>query len=120
MPYFFDSYAIIEMFQQAPNFGCYTNEKITITLLNLIEIAYYFHTNFGEDKARKVCDTLRESVIAISNEDIIQAVKFRHQNRKKSLSYADSVGYIYALSHGLVFLTGDDAFKSMPNVEFVK
>ena len=120
MPYFFDSYAIIEMINQSQNFFKYADEQIIITLLNLIEVTQYSLTHHGEIKARKVCDALSKCVADVSNDNIIKAVKFRNDNKPKSFSYADSVGYIYAKSNNLTFLTGDDAFKTMPNVEFVK
>ena len=120
MPYFFDSYALIEIFLKSPNFAKYIEEEISITILNLIEVAQYFLTHFGEEKAEKVCNELSENVVEISNMDIVKAVKFRAENKRKSFSYADCIGYIYAKSHGMIFLTGDIAFKGMPNVEFVQ
>ena len=120
MPYFFDSYAIIEMVKRSQQFAVYLDEKITVTILNVIEIAQYFLINAGEEKAKKICDILSENVVELRNTDILIAVTFRTDHKKKSLSYADCIGYTYAKQHGLIFLTGDDAFKDMPNVEFVK
>ena len=36
------------------------------------------------------------------------------------ISYTDAVGYVMSKSLGLKFLTGDEAFKNLENVEFVK
>ena len=47
-------------------------------------------------------------------------MKFRLKNKKMDLSYADCIGYIYACENNLKFLTGDEKFKDMDNVEFVK
>ncbi len=91
-----------------------------MTMLNLIEVTYYFLDNFGEGKAREVCESLKEYVAEVSSDDILAALKFRLENKKKSLSYADCLGYIYAKRNNMLFLTGDDAFKEMANVEFVK
>ena len=40
--------------------------------------------------------------------------------RKVSLSYADGLGYEVAQRMEIKFLTGDEAFKGLENVEFVK
>jgi hypothetical protein len=36
------------------------------------------------------------------------------------LSYADAIGYIYSKQNNLKFLTCDDQFKDLPNVEHIK
>ena len=51
---------------------------------------------------------------------IKEAALFRLQNKKLDLSYVDALGYIVAKRHNVLFLTGDDAFEKLPNVEFVK
>jgi len=40
--------------------------------------------------------------------------------RKVNLSYADALGYEVAQRMGTKLLTGDEAFKGLENVEFVK
>jgi len=49
-------------------------------------------------------------------------MKRRLELRKKKLdlSYADAIGYAVSLRLMLMFLTGDEAFKNLENVEFVK
>ncbi|MEK6886777.1 MAG: PIN domain-containing protein [Nanoarchaeota archaeon] len=117
--YFFDSYALIEIFLKNQNFSKYLDAPIIITSLNQIEVTYYFLVHHGEEKAREVCSSLGKYIVELSNEDIIKALKFRNEHRK-GISYADAIGYIYAKNNNLLFLTGDDAFKDMPNVEFLK
>lgn len=39
---------------------------------------------------------------------------------RKKLSYADCLGYIIALREKIEFFTGEDDFKGLHNVEFVK
>ena len=46
--------------------------------------------------------------------------RFKIKNIKRSLSYADCIGYIIALRYGIKFLTGDKEFETLENVEFVK
>ena len=45
---------------------------------------------------------------------------FRFLNKKSNLSYIDCIGYITAFKKEVKFVTGDDQFKNMKNVEFVK
>ena len=45
---------------------------------------------------------------------------FRLLNKKRKLSYVDCLGYILAGMNGAKFLTGDNQFKDLQNVEFVK
>ena len=47
-------------------------------------------------------------------------MKIRRENRKKNLSYADCLGYAFALENNRLFLTGDKEFKDMKGVEFVR
>jgi predicted nucleic acid-binding protein len=42
------------------------------------------------------------------------------RKRKVDLSYADAIGYAVSLRLKLKFLTGDEAFKNLENVAFVK
>jgi predicted nucleic acid-binding protein len=42
------------------------------------------------------------------------------KKEKKNLSYVDALGYIIAGKLGIKFLTGDNAFGGMENVEYVK
>jgi hypothetical protein len=59
-------------------------------------------------------------LLEITPEIIIEAVQFRHANKKNDFSLQDAVGYKLSLKNNLKFLTGDRQFENMPNVEFVK
>ncbi len=56
------------------------------------------------------------------DEDVKDGMKRRLELRKRrlDLSYADALGYAVSLRLRLKFLTGDDAFKNLDNVEFVR
>ena len=118
--YFFDTYAAIELIKSNPSFEKYINERIRITFLNLLEITYITFLNFGAKDAEKVYIRFKEFVVDVSDEVVIKAIEFRAQNKRKSLSYADCLGYVFAKENNLIFLTGDDAFNGLLNVEFVK
>ena len=56
------------------------------------------------------------------DDDVKDGMKRRLELRKKKLdlSYADAIGYAVSLRLMLMFLTGDDAFKNLEKVEFVR
>ncbi|MBS3074534.1 hypothetical protein J4447_03720 [Candidatus Pacearchaeota archaeon] len=118
--YFFDSYALIEMYKGNSNYAQYVQEDVTITIFNLAEIYYSILNGFSESVADIIHEKYKNNVSKISEKILKTAMKFRKENKKKNLSYADCIGYIYALKNNLVFLTGDKEFEGMKNVEFVK
>ena len=42
------------------------------------------------------------------------------KNKGLNISYVDAVGYQVARERKIKFLTGDEAFRDLPDVEFVK
>lgn len=118
--YFFDNYALIEITKCNPKYVQYLDSQVIITIFNLIEFTYSVLMDYNEEKAREICKKFKECVVEINEEIIIEALKFRKENHRRNLSYADCIGYIYAKKNHLLFLTGDEQFKNLPNVEFVK
>lgn len=118
--YFYDSYAIIELVKGNQNYLKYGDEVVTITIFNLAEIYWSVLNDFDENTAENIYRKFRDSVIDIDDETLKEAIKFRKKYKKNNLSYTDCIGYIYALKHKLVFLTGDKEFENLENVEFVK
>lgn len=118
--YFFDSYALIEMTRSNPAYAIFINEPVTTTKFNLAELFYIILEEQGEEKAKASFAKFRDFEIEVPDDILFKAMLFRLKNRKKGLSYADCIGYVFALENKLKFLTGDDAFKNMDNVEFVK
>lgn len=117
--YFFDSYAIIELLKENPAYYRFLNEKIVITNFNLVEIYWHFLLQ-NEQIAEQVFEKFKESVVDVPDKILKEAMKFRKSHKKKDLSYADCIGYIYALNNNMKFLTGDKEFEGLGNVEFVK
>ena len=118
--YFWDSYAIIEFEKGNLNYQKYSDSVVTITIFNLAEIYWNFLNELGEDEANKLYDDYSKFVVEITDDVLKEAIKFRKENKKRDLSYADCIGYIYALRNSLKFLTGDKEFQNLKNVEFVK
>ena len=118
--YFFDSYAINELVKGNPLYAKYGNEVVVITQFNLVEIYWSFMNDFDEKKANELYTYFKDCVAPIEDVVIQNAIKFRKENKKRKLSYADCIGYCYALYHNLLFLTGDKEFEKLPYVEFLR
>ncbi len=118
--YFFDSYAIIEIMKGNPRYLPYFEKGVTITWLNLVEITNSIFLDFGEDKADTAYKKFKECVKEVDWKTLLHALKLKQKHKKKNLSYADCIGYALAQVEGLRFLTGDEGFRDLENVEFVK
>jgi predicted nucleic acid-binding protein len=118
--FFYDSYAIISFLDGEAKFKKYFSQDEGITSAYCImEVHYSLLKKFPKEKAEEVIDALYSLVVNPSFEELKEAVEFRAENKKKELSYSDSLGYIIAKKRKLKFLTGDKAFKNMKKVEFV-
>ena len=98
----------------------YSDAEVTFTVFNLAEIYWAVLNRYDETKAKAVYEQYKNAVVEPGDDTIQEAMRFRQEHKKKRLSYADCIGYIYAKRHGLRFLTGDKEFEGMSNVEFVK
>lgn len=120
LEYFFDTYAVLEIIAGNSSYSKFVSKSPTITIFNLSEIYYIVLNKLGEKKANEVYNEYSKCTADISDEILKEAMKFRQENKKKDLSYADCIGYTYALKNNLFFLTGDKEFEGLENVEFVK
>ena len=120
MNYFFDTYALVEITRINKSYEQYANYLIVTTTLNLTEFYFYLLSNLTEEKANETLKKLDFSFIEINEGVAKEAAKFRKANYKRKLSYADCIGYIIAKNMGFKFLTGEDFFENLENVEFVK
>ena len=118
--FFFDTYAVIELIEGNPGYAAYQDHVATLTILNLAEIYWVVLNRLGKEQANEVFREYRPAVVEIDDDTLKEAIEFRKTHKKKDLSYADCIGYIYAMRHGLKFLTGDKEFENLPNVEFLK
>ena len=116
--YFADTYALIEIAKGNPNYQAYESADIVLTEWNLAE--FYYALIREERPARQQFDEFGKFVIKITMTSIIRAAHFKLQHKKERLSYPDCIGYMLALEQGMKFLTGDEKFKSLPNVEWVR
>jgi len=117
--YFFDTYALIEFISGNPDYRGYGESPLTTTELNRMELSWWAMTRHGEELARIIMGSLH-IVAEVDDDTLIEAIAFRMKHKKKDLSLADCVGYTHAQKNKMLFLTGDEQFKDMPGVEFVK
>lgn len=120
MTYFFDSYAIIALAEGNPSYDLYNGIEIITSVLNIGEVYQIILRKQGKESADEWFKKINFKLFEITPEIIIEAVYFRHLNKKNDVSLPDAVGYVLSLKHNLKFLTGDRQFEKMPNVEFVK
>ena len=118
--YFFDTYAMIELVKTSPAYAVFIEEPVTTTKFNLAELFYILLSEVGEEKAMSALTKFKDFEAEVTGEILIKAMKFRLQHKRKGFSYADCIGYVFAVQNRMKFLTGDDAFRGMDNVEFVK
>ena len=127
--YLVDTYALIEWFVHGnENYGKYfeiiDTKGAFVTELTILELYHKVFHSAGKEKAGEILDiVLGNMKILDLNLDVIKgAAIFRSKmlKEKKSFSYTDSVNYTAAKSLGIRLLTGDNDFKGMDNVEFVK
>ncbi len=118
--YFFDSYAIMEIVKENPDYSNYADSNIVLTKLNIFEIFYNILIQQGEEKASEIVEEIFPYAIDFTLEDIKEAAKMKLKFKERKLSMTDCIGYILAKRIGTKFLTGDKEFKDLDNVEFVK
>ncbi len=122
--YYFDSYAIIEFINGNKDYESYIYAGVVMTHLNLVECYSSWVQEMGEELAEHYFRFFKPFCISILDEDIKNGVKFRiylkSKNKRYKPSFTDCIGYVIALRLGIKFLTGDNAFQGLENVEFVK
>ncbi len=119
--YFYDSYAIIEFINNNKKFDFYflENEGFT-TFYNILEVYYSILKEGGTPEAKKVIEQLQSILVNPQLEDINYSMNFKLKYKKKKFSYTDCLGYTIAKRMQIKFLTGDESFRNISNVEFIK
>ena len=118
--FFFDTYAFYEIYEGNENYKKYEGCGIVTTKLNLFEIYLTILRYYGENDAEKIFNNYYEFVKDFDEEIIKDAAKLKFKFSKRDLSMTDCIGYELAKQLGIKFLTGDEQFKDMENVEFIK
>ncbi len=118
--FFFDSYAFFEILKGNNNYRKYENVGIVTTKLNMFELYLGVLREVNEVEAEKVLDKYSPFVVDFNQDVIKNAAKLKILLNKRDVSMTDCIGYCLAKQLGIRFLTGDDAFRDLDNVEFVK
>lgn len=117
-PIFFDTYAFFEIIRGNLNYKKYIEADAITTIFNLAELNY----NLKKEKNRKVADEYTDKyktfIVKVTINDVKKAIDLKI--KKKYLSIPDVIGYTIARKYNIKFLTGDEHFKNMLHVEFVK
>ena len=115
-----DTYALIEIAKGNVKFAYYLNTEFVVTDITLAE----FYAVLLREEDEKVADywfkKLERCSVPVSREVLKEAIKFRHEHKKKGISFFDAVGYVFAVKNGYYFVTGDKEFEKFKNVEFKK
>ncbi len=121
--YFFDTYALLEIYKGNSSYLPYTEARVIITILNLMELYHILLKETNKIIAESIFSKYLKSCIHFTPDDIKYAVEFRLKfisETKWKISYVDALGYIIAQKFNIKFLTGDQAFANLKNVEYVK
>ncbi|MFH1637466.1 MAG: PIN domain-containing protein [Candidatus Woesearchaeota archaeon] len=119
--YFYDTYAFLEIIKGNPKYYDYaSNHGIMTAKLNIMELYYTLLRTEGLKRAEHFFASFDKFVVKINDSLIKEAMVFKLKNKDKKLSYVDCIGYIFSRRLNIKFLTGDNGFKELENVEFVK
>lgn len=121
--YFFDTYVLVEIYKGNPNYAKHLNSRFVTTLLNLMELYNTILKESSKNIAEPIFQRYLNKCVHITPSTLKEAVEFRLDFIKKTkyrISYVDAIGYIIAKKLNIKFLTGDEAFKNLENVEFIK
>lgn len=115
-----DTYALMALAQGDPVFAKYFSEDFCVPDTTLAELYWVLLRDFSEATAQQWREKLAAYTAPVDDAMMIEAMRFRFRNKKKDYSFFDAVGYIFAQRKRCPFVTGDEAFRGMENVEFIK
>ncbi len=115
-----DTYALVEIYLGNEKFSTYLNSEFVITDLTLAEFYGIILREYGESEANYWYKKLENYSLQVDKQELIEAIKFRYQNKKQNISFFDAAGYIFSIKKGYIFVTGDKEFENFENVEFKK
>ncbi len=116
--YFFDTYALFEIINGSKNYEKFKDAVAITTIFNMTELNYGLKKKFENEFADEITDNYKDILIDVELEDIKKAMSLRKNN--KDMSAPDCIGYIIAKKLNIKFLTGDEDFRNLDNVEFIK
>lgn len=120
--YFYDSYALVSYLNGSKNYERYFRNCTGVTTLyNVLEVYYsLLRDGASESELKSVLHFLQALTVYPSFDDIPPVAIFKFKSKNRHFSYADCLGYALAQKYHLTFLTGDEGFRDISGVEFVK
>ena len=101
-----------------PRYRRYLAAELRTSVWNLVELYLAILRDRGEVEARRQFARFRTIAIDPEDEWLFEAMGLKV--RRPKLSYADAIGYTAARRIGARFLTGNEAFRRLPDVEFCR
>lgn len=130
MNFLVDTYALMEWFiwnnqKYKKYIERFQREKSSyVSTITLVELYHNIYHDEGANKAEMIFSSVTQvlNVTKMDDEIIKNAGIFRSDmlKKKRSLSYADCINYSTAKNLKVKLLTGDEDFRGLDNVEFVK
>lgn len=119
MAYFLDTHAMVEICKGNSRFKKFTMEEVVTLQENIAELYYILLKEHRSEIAFMFVKKFYEIAKGIDLDIIKSAMEFRHSHPRKGFSYIDCLGYIFAVSKRMIFVTGDTAFQGFKNVELM-
>ena len=121
LTFFFDSYALIEIYEKNPKYEKYTKVNVMTSYLQVYEVYYILIKNgYAKEEIQDFFNFLQSLCVDLDFDWLPKSVEFGKEHKKRDLSYTDCLGYVIAKESKIKFLTGDKEFEDLSNVEFVK
>ncbi len=115
-----DTYALMEVSSGNPKFSLLMKEEFVITDPTMAEFYIIIRKKHNDQTAQYWHKRLAPFCMPVTRQTLINALVFREENKKGEVSIFDSVGYIFAIENGYVFVTGDKEFKNREGVRFIQ
>ena len=107
---------MFELVKGSPKYRRYLPATLYTTIWNLVELYAVVRRHFDQEQARRQFARFRSLAVDTPDDLLREAMELKAA--QAGLSYADAIGYTAARRLGARFLTGDPAFRKMPDVEF--
>jgi predicted nucleic acid-binding protein len=117
---YLDTYALVEIGKNNPNYSSISKQDFQVCDVILCEFYGVTLRDFGKEKADEWFTRLSPYSESTTLPILIEAVRFRQENKPLNLSFWDVVGYMHARSKNGVFVTGDKGFEKLPHVKYIK
>ncbi len=114
-----DTYALVEIALANEKFSSLLTDEILITDITMAEFYYVILQKYNQPTADYWYKRLSHYCSQVPIRILVKAVIFRHENKKKKLSFFDCVGYIFSQENKHTFVTGDKEFEKLDGVLFI-